>query len=537
VPELAPALSLRWRGLLVLAAGAAVGGAEIAGGPGMPEAAGDVAAGLSLAGGAAVAWGRRGREQEAQLMGLTGAAWLAGDLSSTLLYAHRGPLVQLLLTYPRGRIGSPAVAAIVAAAYVDGIVPALARSEWPTIALTSAVALAAAARLRRAPGIERRPRAVALGGAVAIGGTLALAAAGRVTGANTDEAALWGYFAAVAITGAALTADLTFGRWAGVAVAGLVVDLGDHPEPQALRAALARTLGDPSLEIAYRVSDADAWVDESGRPIAAPLAAPDRSVTLVRDGSEPVAALVHDPASLADGALAASVAAAVRLAVANVRLQAEIATRVREVAASRLRLLETGDDERRDLGNELRMGAERRLVTVSERLAALAARREGETAERLRQLSTELEQARADLWRFAQGIHPRTLTERGLPAALGELAAQSAVPVTLSVTDRRFPPALEAAAFFVCSEGLANVAKHATAANVAIDVTASNGLLFVQLADDGPGGADAARGSGLRGLSDRIEALGGSLRVESPAGVGTHLAAELPIAEGDRPVI
>ena len=126
-------------------------------------------------------------------------------------------------------------------------------------------------------------------------------------------------------------------------------------------------------------------------------------------------------------------------------------------------------------------------------------------------------------------MHPRALTEHGLSAALGELASQAAVPVVLDVPRRRFPRPQEAAAYFVCSEGLANVAKYARASGARIGVAPVGPRLIVRVADDGVGGADPARGSGLRGLADRVEALGGTLSVSSPVGVGTRLEAELPI--------
>ena len=167
-------------GLAALAAGVALGvGAERIGGPPQPEATGDLAAGLALLGGGTVAWVRRARGGCAGLMVLTGGAWFAGDLSDALLYAHRGPLVHLLLAYPSGRLRSRATGALVAIAYVDGLVPAIARSTWPTVVLMTAVVVAAAARYRAAGGAERRARAVALAATSAIGGTLVFAAISR----------------------------------------------------------------------------------------------------------------------------------------------------------------------------------------------------------------------------------------------------------------------------------------------------------------------------------------------------------------------
>ena len=522
-----------WRSALVGAATVAVGvGAALAGGPPLPEGAGDLIAGLALLGGGAATWLARARGGCSGLLALSGAAWFAGDLSGALLYAHRGPLTQLLLVYPGGQVRSLAVGALVAVAYVDGLVPSLARAPWLTLALMAAVVVAAGARHRAAAGAERRARAVALAGAVAVGAALALAAVARLADTGAQTGALWAYYAAVTATAAGLTADLLWGRWTRAAVTGLVIDLGDRHEPQALRAALARTLGDPTLQVAYHVAGAGAWVDELGRPVEVPHGdGAGRGVTLVHEQDDAVAALVHDPATLADGELEAAVAAAVRLAVANAGMQAQIAARLRDVEASRRRLVEAGDDERRRLGDELRTRVEDHLARISSRLAAVADGRDGASARTLRQLSAELDDARGDLGRFARGIHPRALTEDGLGAALAELVAQAATPVDLVVTERRFAPAHEAAAFFVCSEGLANVAKYARATHVRIAVMASGDGLVVRVEDDGAGGADASRGSGLRGLADRVQALGGTLRVESPAGMGTRLEAHLPFAD------
>jgi signal transduction histidine kinase len=496
------------------------------------EGAADIAAGAALLAAGALVWARARQSGTGPLLVLAGASWLAGDLSDALVYAHRGPLVHALLTYPSGRTRSAPTVAVICLAYVDGLVPGIARSPWVTIALMTAVVVAAAWRWSGARGVERRARAVPLACAGALGGVLALAALSRLTEAGGDAAATWVYEGTIALTAGALAADLLSARSARAAAAGLVVDLAVAQEPQALRAALARTVGDPALEIAYRVDES--WVDETGQRVDLPDEdSPGKVISVVEDDGRPVAALVHDPASLRDETLARSVAAAVRLAVANVALQADVAARVRDVAESRRRLVEAGDEQRRRLREQLRAGAEQRLREVSSELAGLAAERSEETAGALRTLEAELEAARADLARFAQGVHPRALTEHGLRRALRELADQAAVPVALDVPAGRYPGAQEAAVFFLCSEALANVAKYASASRVRIQVTALGPRLVVRVTDDGRGGADPAGGSGLRGLADRVEALGGTLSVRSPAGAGTRLEAELPLG-GER---
>jgi signal transduction histidine kinase len=515
-----------------IVAGTASVAAERVAGVGLAVGVADLAAGLALLGCAAVGLARRPRSLSGPLAALAAATWFAGDLSPALVYAHRGPLVHLLLSFPGDRRPRPVARIVIAAAYIDGLVPAVARSDVPTIALMGTVIAVAITRFVRASRIDRGATAVALAGAVAIAGTLAVAAAARLADAGADAATLAAYQAAIVITSAGLAAQLAWGRTSGAAVTGLVVDLGDRHEPSAMRAAVAHALGDPGLRIAYRVGDDDSWVDEAGRAVAMPAAGgAGREVTMIEEGGTAVAALSHDRAALSDRDLLASVAIATRLAVANARLQADVAARVREVDVSRRRLVEASDEARRRLREELHEGAERRLAAVPLRLSRLALGREGETARVLGELVVAAEVAQSGLDRFAHGVHPRALTESGLHGALAELADQSAVPVTLDMEVHRLAPVREAALFFVCSEALANVSKYANATEVRISVRPAGSWIRLTVVDNGTGGADPARGTGLRGLSDRLEALAGTLRVTSPAGRGTRLEADLPLHE------
>jgi signal transduction histidine kinase len=495
-----------------------------------PAEVGDLSAGLALLVCGAATWMRRPRAGAGPLMLLSGVTWFAGDLWSALLYAHRGPLVHLVLTYPSGRSSSRVTLAVIAAAYADGLIPDVARSEWVTLGLVGAVLLVAVARYRAVGGVERRARATALAAAALLSLALGLPALVRLLDEGPSTASLWFLYAAVTAIACGLAADLLWGRWGRAALTGLVVDLGDRHEPQALRAALARTLADPGLELAYRLDGRTDWVDEAGQAVQLPDG-DGRRVTLIDQGGTPVAALVHDPAALSDPALVSSVAAAASLAIANVRLQADVAGHVHDVAASRRRLVEAGDEERRRLGEQLRKGPEARLAEVGTRLERLAGRAEGEAADGLRTLSDDVASSRVQLQEFARGIRPRALTEGGLRAALTELAERSAVPVELDVPATRFAPAHELVAYFVCSEALANVAKYAGASHARVTVLASTHRIRVLIGDDGVGGADARRGSGLQGLADRVEALGGRLNVDSPVGDGTRVEAVLPLNE------
>jgi len=303
-------------------------------------------------------------------------------------------------------------------------------------------------------------------------------------------------------------------------VTGLVVDLGEPAAGGMLRDRLARALGDPTLVVGYWLPEQGRYVDEAGRTVGLPAGDAGRAVTPIEEGSRRVAVLVHDPAVLDEPALLSAVGSAARLAVSNARLQAEVGARVGKLEASRRRIVEASDEQRRRLERELRDGAERRLAHVAELLA--------DCGEPLAEVRAGVDAAQAELREFARGMHPATLAERGLQASAGELAARSPIPVAVTVPAGRFPPAIEAAAYFVCAESLTNVAKHASASQARIRIVHEHGRLTVVVADDGIGGADPSRSSGLRGLCDRVEALGGSLAVDSPPGGGTRVMATLP---------
>jgi signal transduction histidine kinase len=493
--------------------------------PEEPElAAADATVGLAFIGLGVVVWERRPSSWSGLLMAVTGVAWFAGSFVGAALFVHRGPLVHLLVGYPRGRSRSRPERVVVAAAYVDGVVYPLARRDTVTIALALAVMTTVLVGYWRAGGAERRARAAALVAAAAVMLVLGLGAVGRILDTGAAAAWLWAYQAVLVLTAAGLSADLLWGRWTQAAITVLVVDLGELERAGTLQAKLAGAVGDPSLQVAYRLPASDGYVDEAGRPMVLPAAGASRRVTYLHQGGRQIGALVHDAAVLDDPVLINAVAAAAGVAVANARLQAEVRGRVAEVEASRRRIVEAGDAERRRLERELHEGAERRLAHVDELLA--------DRGPPLANLRRELQGARAALTEFARGVHPRTLTETGLAAALAELGGHSPVPVQLRVPAERLPPTVEAAVYFVCAEALTNVAKHAQGSRAAVRVQRRAGLVVVEVTDDGVGGADPA-GSGVRGLADRVEALEGRLGVESPLGEGTRLVAEIPLSQPD----
>jgi signal transduction histidine kinase len=489
----------------------------------------DFLVGCAFVASGAIARDRRPESRVGVLALVSGAAWFAGNVGTPLLYLHRGPLVHLCLSYPTGRVRSRVSRAVVAFAYVDGAIEPLARNAALTFVLSCAIALAALGSFLATSGPARKAAEPALGAAVAVGGALSLGALGRLAGWNPD-AVLLAYDVVVASVVVVLVADLLRRRWADAVVTGLVVDLGT--EGGTLRAKLAHALGDPSLVIGYRLTNASAFVDEAGRPVELPRPGSGRTVTPLVDRGEEVALLVHDDALLTDRRLLESVAAAARIAVANVGLQADARARATELEESRRRIVEAADAQRRRLERELRLGAEHRLGRVAAVLADVRVSVPAEETETISVLEGELARARRELEAFAQGIHPAALTAGGVGVAFEQLAGLCPIPVQRSGTVDRLPEPIEAALFFVCSEALTNAAKHSGASRVTIDVDADDRHVEVAIADDGIGGAAPRRGSGLAGLVDRVEALGGTLRIESPSGRGTRVVVSLLCVSG-----
>ena len=329
----------------------------------------------------------------------------------------------------------------------------------------------------------------------------------------------------------ALALGLLWGDGGRGPVAGLVVELEQTP-PGTVRDALARALGDPSLELALWLPERRMYVDAEGREVVLPERGRGRAVTTIGATEAPVAALVHDPILLERRGLLAAVGAAARLALENERLQAELRAHLVELRATQARIVTAGDEERRRLERDLHDGVQQRLLSIGLSLqlvrAEVGASATG-AVDLVREAEAELGSALDELRELAQGIHPAVLTEHGLGPALRTLATRSPVPVEIRRVPReRLPAPVEAAAYFVVSEALANAGKHAGASAVTIDVRCDEGSLVVDVEDDGRGGAQPRPGSGLTGLADRVHALSGELAIESEPGRGTHLSARVP---------
>jgi signal transduction histidine kinase len=501
----------------------------------------DLVAGWSLVGCGLVGWSRRRESRSGALMAATGFAWFAPNFATTgvnaldwlsahALYLHRGPLVQLVLTYPRGRAVGRLERAALAVGYAAAVVTPIWRSEVGTIVLSALLITVAIAGYFRAVGRERRMRLSAVRATTLLAAGLAAIAWIRLTFATdtANAATLHAYQAALCVLSLGLLAGLFLAPWDRAPVTDLVVDLGET-RSVTLRDALARALGDPSLQVGYWLEDFGGFVDSAGRPLRLPDSESERSMTMIEWDGGAVAVLVHDPAVLSDQGLVEAVSSAAELAAANARLQADVRARLAEITTSRRRILEAEDEERGRLACQLRAGAQRRLDELAETLRGARASAGAEpTIERIAQSESQLARTRDDLRRLARGIHPRELSEQGLAAGLASLTNDFPLPVQLALPAIDASASVQACMYFVCSEALANVAKYASASRVAISVSSSAGDIVTVVEDDGVGGADPNRGTGLRGLADRVEAFGGTLTVDSPPGRGTRLVAVIP---------
>ncbi len=319
-------------------------------------------------------------------------------------------------------------------------------------------------------------------------------------------------------------------RTAGGALGTAIVDLEPGASPTRLREALARALGDSTLQLAFRQPDGAGYLDTSGQAVEVVRPDPGRAVVPVAGSDEAV--LVYDEGLQLEPQLVKLTAAAASMALEHAQLQAEVQAQLEQVRASRARIVEAGDAERRRLERDLHDGAQQRLVTLSLALGMARDRAAGadpELGALIESASKEAKEALTELRELARGIHPAVLTETGLAGAIQALAERSPVATTITaVPDGRFPAAIEATAYFVVSEALANVAKHARAGGAQVTIRRRPGRLVVEVSDDGAGGARAERGSGLRGLADRVASAGGVLRIDSPPGCGTRLEADIP---------
>jgi signal transduction histidine kinase len=542
----------------------------------------DLVIGWSFAGVGLYAWYRRPDNRVGVLMVATAFAWYLAMLERTEvpLFFTLGFLlsnlfvavaIHLLLGFPSGRLGTAVDRVLVALTYATvtlGFVPlmlfldleAVGCADCPSnvflidsnesfvmgwsdglsvcgIVVLSAVLARLVQRWLQASGPLRRtltPVFVA-GGALLF--VLATMLALAVADAPEDlmEVLFYSSLVPFALVPYLFLAGLVNGRiLRGQGLGAFVRRLGAGLERGELRPALAQALGDPSVEIAYWLPESEEYVDSRGR--ATRLPAPDsaRAFTEVTREGRRIAAILHDPTLLDDREHVREVGAAAALALENERLEAELRAKVEEVRASRSRLVEVGLRNRRQLERDLHDGAQQRLVSLalSLRLAQEQLDADPLNTDRLLDRSREeLDEALKELRELARGIHPAVLSDRGLAAAVEALAHRAPFPVEVGeLPAERLPEHVELATYFIVSEALTNVAKYASAGQASVEVVKRNGRLTVEVADDGVGGADMDRGTGLRGLSDRLAAIEGRLQVDSEPGRGTTVRASIPIS-------
>jgi signal transduction histidine kinase len=519
-----------------------------------------------------VAWWRRPESRFGRLMVLAGFLVLLTSLSSanSNLPFTIGQALDLLpfavflhtyLAFPTGRLRGRFEVALVCASYVvavgvqvlelmlGGFDPAnsFAIAQYPQLTaemfkvqLTVLAALLLGgivllAIRRRAEGRPLRRSASLLANSFAI--ALLMSAALLLMGAYTQSTAFLTVqritFFIIGLAPIAFLVAILNARLARASVGELIVELRAKPAPGDIQQPLARALNDPSLSLAYWLPKYGTWADQDGRPVRLPEEESGRAVTTIDRDGQPLAALIHD-ASLADEPeLLESVGAAAGIALENGQLNAELRASLEELKESRGRVITAGQEERKRLERNLHDGAQQRLIALSLELGRLEERLDGddETREQIDEARAEIAVSLDELRDVARGLHPAVLTGHGLDVAIQSLAASSTVPVRLNVeVGKRLEERVEVAAYYVVSESLANIGKHAEARSATVEVARDAGVLVVQVVDDGIGGADSERGSGLRGLADRVEALGGRLRVWTPVGEGTTVRAEMPCA-------
>jgi signal transduction histidine kinase len=473
---------------------------------------------------AAVVVASRGRRRRMGLLLLsTAVTWWLGGLGDWVLFWHRGPLTHALLAYPTGRLTGRLARVVVVGGYVLAVLAPLDRF---TVVNAGFAVAGVGAGFRSAVGSRgplRDQRWLAAAAAALVMGALSVGALVRAWGVGAEPGALRGYELALVAGALVLAGGDVWDRWSEPTTTRLVVELGAAPAGGPISGLVADALGDPSAELFYWLPDADGFVDEAGHAVPDPGsdAARAQVTDLEHDGAR-VGVLVHDAGVGQDPDLVKRVAALASLAVAGVRLRAHVEEQLEAVEASRRRLVTAAELERQQLATEVRQGPARHLGVVSE-LLAVSGRPEVELAD-------AAATAQRSLDAFAAGIDPVASSGDGLAGALAGLARQFTIPTSVAIEGDHSAPSSESTAYFVCAEALSNIGKHADASQVSVRVTVTSEAVRVVVTDDGVGGAtlSARTGTGLAGLRDRVEALGGTLTVHSPVGGGTRVEAVIP---------
>ncbi|MFJ9245020.1 sensor histidine kinase [Streptomyces sp. NPDC101776] len=513
---------------------------------------------------------RRPANRVGLMMLLVGIGWFAEDLQISLdpvvhtvgllvRSASSGFLIPLLLMFPDGLLRSRTDRVLAGAGYLTafGLMPVsvlfstsvvenlllVHPVEWlrqvtDVVQFVMSGAVVAVLLVRWTTATRPARRVLAPLFAVGLVGGLASALDGMLgTGPSWTHTPLINIaHVAVLLLPLAFLAGVWHVRMGRTAVADLLRRMPLASKEQ-LRDALARALGDSSVQVGFPAPDAPGYVDTQGRTLSA---APGQQVSPLERNGRRVGVLLHDPALREDRYVLEAVVSAVALELDNQRLAAEVRAQLAEVRASRARIVEAGDEQRRRIEHDLHDGAQSRFVTAlvtlrlaRQRLANQRAPEPGlaepaELAELLDRIAELMGEGMDQLRDLAHGIHPAVLSETGLVPALEMIAARSPCPVRISATAvPELPRPLAATAYFVAAEAVTNALKHAHATSIGIEVRHEDGVLRLTVTDDGVGGADPDAGTGLLGLRDRVAVFDGEMTVTSAPGQGTVVAAEL----------
>jgi signal transduction histidine kinase len=477
----------------------------------------DIAVGLAFL--TASIGARAAAPVERLLMAGVGATWLLASSSFELQSLHQGLLVLALVAHPSGRPRGP-IDWLLAGA---GIAVLFGPGSAVGVALIfAAVAATSFLRRRREPGRWYRASA---GAAVSL---VVFADVGAGIFDPRDETRLYELvlilvaFGFVVVSRRLATLRAQF--------AEQLIGQGLPSGLDGLGSLIGESLGDSALQVYRWNIGRGAYVNPYGATLLEE--APGRAVLYVDDGGEHVAAVQHRAGLMDDPAIARAVGAAVRLTADNVRLREELDGQLIDLEAARTRLLAAADLQRSAIAARLReevvVPLRRAAATLDERHAPGNGDQRVDVSDAAVVAAREISEACDSVLALVGGVPPVDLGDGRLPDALESLARSCPVPVTVTATPGVAGDAsLETTLFYVCSEALTNVTKHAAARHVDIDIEGTSDVITVSIRDDGCGGADPA-GSGILGLSDRVAARGGRLRVDSPAGAGTCLVATLP---------
>ncbi|QGF22819.1 sensor histidine kinase [Raineyella fluvialis] len=483
-----------------------------------------------------------------------------GTIGATLILAV---LVHLLHAFPSGRLPGPVSVTTVAAAYVTSLVlqapkylfdpnvraQALFVADDPIAlalgagfqslvgaAVMVATAVVLVGRLIRADVAGRRVLAplFAYGVGAALFIPVSTLVLTPVFGLSVEARALLQLLVLGGVPLVFLVGMLRggFARTGELEELGTWLGASDGTRP-ALTLALSRALGDPSLTLTFWVTRQRIFVDDHGVPVV-PGSGPDRGLVLIELEGRTVGAIDYDCQLIADPDLVRTAGQVIAIAVDRERLTAELRESHSALQRSRERLVDAEDRERRRIAQDLHDGLQMQLVLLALEAQQLANAAGTDTASRSRatELRRRIDAAAADLRRTVAAVMPAALIEHGLAAAVEDLADRMPIPTALELRIDEIPPssALESTAYFVTAEALTNAVKHAQASSASVRLTSNDGWLRIEVCDDGVGGANPGHGRGLRGMTDRIDVLGGHLRIASEPGHGTRIEAALPCA-------